>query len=87
MINATKFGREQPDKAAEMLRQTANLDARDATSYAKLWDQIYIATMEPHDVATFKTMAQIFKAGGTLEGTVPDRLFATGPYEQAKRAP
>jgi NitT/TauT family transport system substrate-binding protein len=87
MINATKFGREQPDKAAEMLRQTANLDARDATSYAKLWDQIYIATMEPQDVATFKTMAQIFKAGGTLEGTVPDSLFATGPYEQAKRAP
>ncbi len=51
-----------------MLRQAANLDAKDATSYAKLWNEIYIATMEPHDVATFKTMAQIFKALGTHRG-------------------
>jgi ABC-type nitrate/sulfonate/bicarbonate transport system substrate-binding protein len=87
MIAATRFGREQPEKAAEMLGKTANLDAKDATSYAKLWNEIYTATMEPADVATFKTMAQIFKAGGTIEGDVPDRLYATAPYEQAKRAP
>jgi ABC-type nitrate/sulfonate/bicarbonate transport system substrate-binding protein len=87
MIAATKFGREQPDKAAEMLRNTANLDAKDATSYAKLWNEIYTATMEPDTVATFKTMAQIFRAGGTIEGDVPDSLYANGPYEQAKRQP
>jgi NitT/TauT family transport system substrate-binding protein len=87
MIEATRFGREQPDRAAEMLRQAANLDAKDATSYARLWDQIYIASMEPQDVATFKAMAQIFKAGGTLEGSVPDTLFNAGPYEQAKHQP
>ncbi len=85
IIAATKFGHDQPDKAADMLRKAANLDAKDATSYAKLWDEIYMASMEPADVATLKTMAQIFKAVGTVEGNVPDGLFVTAPYEQAKR--
>jgi NitT/TauT family transport system substrate-binding protein len=85
MIAATRFGREHTDQAAEMLRQTSNLDAKDATSYARLWNDIYTASMEDADVATFKTMAEIFRAGGTIEGKVPDSLFATGPYQQAKR--
>jgi len=87
MIAATKFGHDQPAKAAEMLSRAANLDAKDATSYARLWDQIYIASMEPADVATLKTMAQIFKAIGTIEGSVPDNAFVTAPFEQAKRQP
>jgi NitT/TauT family transport system substrate-binding protein len=87
MIEATAFGHREPDKTAEMLRNASNLDAKDATSYAKLWDQIYTATMEPADVATFKTMAEIFRAGGTLEGNVPDQVFVTAPYEEAKRKP
>jgi sulfonate transport system substrate-binding protein len=87
LIAATAFGREHPDKAADMLAKTANLDAKDATSYARLWNEIYTATMEPQDVATFKTMAQIFKAGGAIEGDVPEKLFNTVPYEQAKRQP
>jgi ABC-type nitrate/sulfonate/bicarbonate transport system substrate-binding protein len=87
MMKATAFGRSETDKASTMLRQTANLDAKDATSYAKLWDEIYIASMEPQDVATFKRMAQIFKAGKTLEGDVPDSLYSTVPYEKAKLQP
>src|SRR5262249_17431118 len=87
MLAATRFGREQTDQAADMLRRASNLDAKDATSYARLWDQIYIASMEPADVATFKAMAEIFRASGTIEGAVPDSLFVTGPYESAKRAP
>jgi ABC-type nitrate/sulfonate/bicarbonate transport system substrate-binding protein len=85
MIAATQFGREQPERAAEMLRQASNLDAKDATSYARLWNDIYIASLEPKDVATYKAMAEIFRAGGTIEGQVPDSLFVTGPYERAKR--
>jgi ABC-type nitrate/sulfonate/bicarbonate transport system substrate-binding protein len=84
MMEATRFGRSETDKASAMLRSAANLDARDATSYARLWNEIYIASMEPDDVATFKAMADIFRAGKTLEGNVPDSLYATGPYEQAK---
>jgi hypothetical protein len=87
MIAATKFGHDQPTKAAEMLGQAANLDAKDATSYARLWSDIYTASMEPADVATFKTMAEIFKAVGTIEGNVPDSVYVTAPYEQAKRQP
>jgi len=87
MLDATEFGHREPDKTAEMLRNASNLDAKDATSYAKLWDQIYTATMEPADVATFKTMAEIFRVGGTLEGNVPDQVFVTAPYEEAKRKP
>jgi ABC-type nitrate/sulfonate/bicarbonate transport system substrate-binding protein len=87
IMAATKFGHDQPDKAAEMLSKAANLDAKDATSYAKLWNDIYTATMEPADVATFKTMAQIFKANATIEGDVPDSLYVTAPYEQAKKVP
>src|SRR5262245_47938513 len=87
MIAATKFGRDQPAKAAEMLSRAANLDAKDATSYARLWSEIYVATMEPADIATLKTMAQIFKAIGTIEGNVPDSVFVAAPFEQAKRQP
>jgi ABC-type nitrate/sulfonate/bicarbonate transport system substrate-binding protein len=84
MMEATRFGRSETDKASAMLRSAANLDAKDATSYARLWNEIYIASLEPDDVATFKAMADIFRAGKTLEGNVPDSLYATGPYEQAK---
>ena len=87
MIEATRFGAREPDKAADILRKAANLDARDATSYAKLWDQIYIAQFEPQDVAGLKTMIEVYHATGTLEGKVPDSFFVTGPYEQAKRRP
>ena len=87
MIEAVKFGRAETAKASDILRQTANLDAKDATAYAKLWDQIYIATLEPQDVATLKAMAEIFRTSKLIEGQVPDSLFVTGPYEQAKRLP
>jgi ABC-type nitrate/sulfonate/bicarbonate transport system substrate-binding protein len=87
VMQATEFGRREPEKVAAMLRQASNLDAKDATSYARLWDQIYIATMTPEDLVTLKTMAQIFRAGGTIEGTIPDSIYVTAPYEQAKRQP
>jgi ABC-type nitrate/sulfonate/bicarbonate transport system substrate-binding protein len=87
LMAATRFGATQTEKTAEMLRQASNLDAKDATSYARLWNDIYIARMEPADVATYKTMAEIFRASGTIEGRVPDSLYLTGPYERAKTAP
>ncbi|MTW15538.1 PhnD/SsuA/transferrin family substrate-binding protein [Rhodoplanes serenus] len=84
IMAATAFGRSETEKAADILRQTANLDARDATSYVKLWDQIYIASLEPADIATLKTMAEVFRAAGTIEKPVPDTLFAPAAYQQAK---
>ncbi len=85
IMNATAFGAANTAKASEMLSHAANLDAKDATAYATLWKEIYMASMEPADIATFKTMAQIFKTAGTLQGDVPDTLYAPGPYQQAKK--
>src|SRR6266852_3781210 len=85
MIAAVKFGHVETAKASDILRQTANLDAKDATAYAKLWDQIYMASLEPQDVATLRTMAEIFQTSKLIEGKVPDSLFVTGLYEKAKQ--
>lgn len=85
MIAAVKFGGTETAKASDILRQTANLDAKDATAYARLWNQIYRASLEPEDVATLKVMAEIFRANNLIEGQVPDGLFVTAPYERAKR--
>lgn len=87
LIEATRFGEKEPDQAAAMLSKAANLNEKRAKAYAKLWDQIYIARMDPATIATFKTMAQIFRSAGTLEGNVPESLFATGPYEKAAHQP
>lgn len=86
MIEATRFGRTNNAEAAAFLRKASNLDAKNATSYAQLWDQIYTASMEPADVATYKEMAEIFRASGTIKGTVPASLFNTTLYEKAKQA-
>jgi len=85
MIEATKFGTEHNAEAAEMLKKASNLDAKNATSYAQLWNQIYTATLEPADVTALKTMAEIFQASGTIKGTVPDSAFNTTLYEKAKK--
>jgi len=85
MIAATKFGASEPDRASEILRQAANLDAKDATAYARLWNQIYEATFEPADVATLKKMAEIFVEAKLIEAPVPDSLFNAAPYQKAKQ--
>jgi NitT/TauT family transport system substrate-binding protein len=84
MIEATRFGRTETAKISEMLRRANKLDAGDAASYARLWNEVYLASMEPDDVATLKAMADVFRAGGTLEGNLPESLFATVPYARAK---
>lgn len=85
LIEATRFGSKETAKASEILSKSANLDARDATSYARLWDQFYVASFEPADVANLKAMAEVFRAAGTIEKPVPDQLFVSTYYEQAKK--
>jgi NitT/TauT family transport system substrate-binding protein len=86
MMEATEFGRTNNGQAAEFLKKASNLSAESAASYARLWTEIYTASMEPADVATYKEMAEIFRASGTIRGAVPDSLFNTVLYEKAKRA-
>jgi hypothetical protein len=52
-----------------------------------LWNQIYLARLEPQDIATLKTMADIFRKSGTIEGAISDGLFNAAPYEKVKAAP
>ncbi len=86
MIEATRFGVTNNAEAAGMLGKASNLNAKNAAAYAKLWKEIYTASMEPADVATFKEMAAIFKASGTIKGDVPASLFNATLYEKAKQA-
>lgn len=85
IMAATKFGSKETEKASDILRSSANLDAKDATAYARLWDQFYVASLEPADIQTLKTMADVFRAAGTIETAVPDTLFVPTYYEQAKK--
>ncbi|MDC7785526.1 ABC transporter substrate-binding protein [Rhodoplanes sp. TEM] len=85
LIAATRFGSAETAKASEILSKSANLDARDATSYARLWDQFYVASLGPDDIANLKAEAEVFRASGTLEKPVPDSLFVPTYYEQAKK--
>jgi NitT/TauT family transport system substrate-binding protein len=85
MIAATKFGAAEPQKASDILRHAANLDAKDATSYARLWKEIYEATFEPADLATLKKMAEIFRDAKLIEAPVPDSLFNPAAYQKAKQ--
>lgn len=87
MIEATKFGRTETAKASEILRSAANLDAKDATAYVRLWNQIYEASFESEDVNTLKTMAEIFRTNKLIPGEVPASLFNIGPFQQAKQLP
>jgi ABC-type nitrate/sulfonate/bicarbonate transport system substrate-binding protein len=87
VIDATRFGAAEPAKASEILSRTANLDVKDARSYVNLWNQIYLARLEPQDIATLKTMADIFRKSGTIEGAISDGLFNAAPYEKVKAAP
>jgi NitT/TauT family transport system substrate-binding protein len=85
IITATKFGGAEQQKASDILRQAANLDAKDATAYARLWNEIYEATFEPADIATLKKMAEIFLEAKLIDAPVPDSLFNPEPYQQAKK--
>jgi NitT/TauT family transport system substrate-binding protein len=87
LMDATAFGAKEPAKATDILAHTANLDVQDAKSYVTLWNQIYMASLEPADIATLKTMAAIFRSNGLLERDISDALFNPQPYMQAKRTP
>lgn len=81
---ATEWGGRNTDRVAEILQKASNMKADDAQRYAKQWNAIYTASLEPADVAMLKRMAAIFKQAGTIKKDVPDSAFATEPYVKAK---
>ena len=84
MKEATDWGAKNGERVAEILQKAANMKPDDAKAYASLWSATYVTSMEPADVAMMKKMAEIFRAAGSIKGTVPDSAFATEPYSKAK---
>jgi len=84
MKEATDWGANNNERVAEILQKAANMKPDDAKAYASLWSATYVTSMEPADVAMMKKMAEIFRAAGSIKGTVPDSAFATEPYAKAK---
>jgi len=81
---ATDWGGRNTGRVAEILQKVANMDATDASAYAKQWNAIYIASLEPADVVMLKRMGEMFRQAGTIKNPIPDSAFVTDPYVKAK---
>ncbi|MEK6592235.1 MAG: ABC transporter substrate-binding protein [Pseudomonadota bacterium] len=84
MKEATDWGGKNTERVAEILQKAANMKPESASDYAKQWNDIYVTSFEPADVAMMKKMAEIFKGAGSMKKDVPDSAFATDPYVKAK---
>jgi NitT/TauT family transport system substrate-binding protein len=82
---ALEFGAKNPQRVGEILQKAANMKPEDARAYAAQWEGAYMASFEPHDVASLKRMHQIAKATGTVKKDPPDSAFATEPYQRSKQ--
>jgi NitT/TauT family transport system substrate-binding protein len=82
---ALEFGAKNPQRVAEILQKSANMKPDDALAYANQWEGAYMASFEPHDVASLKRLHQIAKAAGAVKKDPPDTAFATEPYERSKK--
>ena len=81
---ALEFGSKNKERVAEILQKAANMNARDARAYAEQWDGAYMASFEPHDVASLKRLQEIARATGAVKKDPPDSAFLTDPYQRSK---
>lgn len=81
---ALEFGAKNPQRVAEMLQKAANMKPDDARAYADQWEGAYMASFEPHDVASLKRLQEIAKAAGAVKKDAPDSAFVTEPYQRSK---
>ena len=80
-----EFGSKNKPQVAEILQKAANMNATDARAYAAQWEGAYMASFEPHDVASLKRLQEIARAAGAVKKDAPDSAFVTGPYQQSKQ--
>jgi ABC-type nitrate/sulfonate/bicarbonate transport system substrate-binding protein len=80
-----EFGARNKPQVAEILQKAANMNVEDARAYAAQWEGAYMASLEPHDVASLKRMQEIAKAAGAVKKEAPDSAFVTAPYQQSKQ--
>jgi ABC-type nitrate/sulfonate/bicarbonate transport systems, periplasmic components len=82
---AIDYGAGNVDKVAETLVKSANLNAENALSYAKLWETIYVASLAESDIQVLKRQNQVFVDAAAAEGLAPDSLYDGRPFQQATR--
>ena len=82
---ALEFGARNKPQVAEILQKAANMNATDARAYAAQWEGAYMASFEPHDIASLKRMQEIARAAGAVKKEAPDSAFVAGPYQQSKQ--
>ena len=80
-----EYGAKNHDRVAEILQKSANMNAADARAYASQWEGAYMASFEPHDVASLKRLQEIARSAGAIKKEAPDSAFVTGPYQQSKQ--
>lgn len=80
-----EYGAKNHDRVAEILQKSANMNAADARAYASQWEGAYMASFEPHDVASLKRLQEIARSSGAIKKEAPDSAFVTGPYQQSKQ--
>jgi NitT/TauT family transport system substrate-binding protein len=61
------------------------MNPNDARAYAAQWEGAYMASFEPHDVASLKRLQEIAKAAGAVKKDPPDSAFVTEPFQRSKQ--
>jgi ABC-type nitrate/sulfonate/bicarbonate transport system substrate-binding protein len=82
---ALEYGSKNKQRVGEILQKAANMNAADARAYAGQWDNAYIASFEPADIASLKRMYEIVKSAGVVTKDPPESVFDTAPYTRAKK--
>jgi ABC-type nitrate/sulfonate/bicarbonate transport system substrate-binding protein len=82
---ALEFGAKNQPRVAEILQKSANMNPNDARAYAAQWEGAYMASFEPHDVASLKRLQEIAKAAGAVKKDPPDSAFVTEPFQRSKQ--
>jgi NitT/TauT family transport system substrate-binding protein len=85
MRKGLEFGAKNKPQVAQILQKAANMKADDARAYAAQWEGAYMASFEPHDIASLKRLQEIAKAAGAVKKEAPDSAFVAGPYQQSKQ--
>jgi len=80
---ALEFGSKNNERVAEILRKAANMNAADARAYSSQWDNAYIASFEPSDIASLRRMYEVVKTAGLASKDPPENAFDRAPYVQA----
>jgi ABC-type nitrate/sulfonate/bicarbonate transport system substrate-binding protein len=86
LIEATRWGADNPGEVARILSAAAGLGAEDAQSYAALWPRIYMASLLPQDVATFEDMASVFRTAGMLDKSLPSGFIDNEYFVKAMQS-